>query len=161
MKHKVRDRVRIRPDLRTDIKYGEGEAVDEMYALRGQIVTINEVDTEGEYYLMEEDEGYFCWTDEMFEDSMTNGDMIRALSDEELADWLVEVYENTKNYGAKVNKLWVVNSKTDVHHILDGVKVLIIQWNIVFRISWMIMKTKKRKPKTWNGSTIFQKRITG
>lgn len=47
MKHKVRDRVRIRPDLRTDIKYGEGEAVDEMYALRGQIVTINEVDTEG------------------------------------------------------------------------------------------------------------------
>lgn len=33
MKHKVRDRVRIRPDLRTDIKYGEGEAVDEMYAL--------------------------------------------------------------------------------------------------------------------------------
>ena len=55
MKHKVRDRVRIRPDLRTDIKYGEGEAVDEMYALRGQIVTINEVDTEGEYYLMEED----------------------------------------------------------------------------------------------------------
>ena len=85
MKHKVRDRVRIRPDLRTDIKYGEGEAVDE-------------VDTEGEYYLMEEDEGYFCWTDEMFEDSMTNGDMIRALSDEELADWLVEVYENTKTF---------------------------------------------------------------
>lgn len=98
MKHKVRDRVRIRPDLRTDIKYGEGEAVDEMYALRGQIVTINEVDTEGEYYLMEEDEGYFFWTDEMFEDSMTNGDMIRALSDEELADWLVEVYENTKTF---------------------------------------------------------------
>lgn len=98
MKHKVRDRVRIRPDLRSDIKYGEGEAVDEMYALRGQIVTINEVDTEGEYYLMEEDEGYFCWTDEMFEDSMTNGDMIRALSDEELADWLVEVYENTKTF---------------------------------------------------------------
>lgn len=98
MKHKVRDRVRIRPDLRTDIKYGEGEAVDEMYALRGQIVTINEVDTKGEYYLMEEDEGYFCWTDEMFEDSMTNGDMIRALSDEELADWLVEVYENTKTF---------------------------------------------------------------
>lgn len=98
MKHKVRDRVRIRPDLRTDIKYGEGEAVDEMYALRCQIVTINEVDTEGEYYLMEEDEGYFCWTDEMFEDSMTNGDMIRALSDEELADWLVEVYENTKTF---------------------------------------------------------------
>ena len=98
MKHKVRDRVRIRPDLRTDIKYGEGEAVDEMYALRGQIVTINEVDTEGEYYLMEEDEGYFCWTDEMLESSMTNGDMIRALSDEELADWLVEVYENTKTF---------------------------------------------------------------
>ena len=23
MKHKVRDRVRIRPDLRTDIKYGD------------------------------------------------------------------------------------------------------------------------------------------
>lgn len=46
-----------------------------------------------------------------------------------------------------MNKLWVVNSKTDVHHILDGVKVLIIQWNIVFRISWMIMKTKKENRK--------------
>lgn len=98
MKHKVRDRVRIRPDLRTDIKYGEVEAVDEMCTLRGQIVTISETDDEVGCYLMEEDEGYFCWTDEMFEDSMTNGELIRSMSDEELADWLVEVYKNTKTF---------------------------------------------------------------
>lgn len=98
MKHKVGDRVRIRADLRTDVKYGTTEAVDEMCTLRGQVVTISEIDTDGRCYLLEEDEGYFYWTDEMFDDSMTNGEMIRSMSDEELTEWLVEVYKNTKTF---------------------------------------------------------------
>ena len=100
MKHKVGDRVRIRPDLRVDIEYDGVEVIDEMCDFRGQIMKISEVCgcEEGICYLMEEDDGYFFWTDEMFEDSMTNGDMIRSMSDEELADWLVEVYKNTKSF---------------------------------------------------------------
>lgn len=98
MNHKVGDKVRIRPDLRTDIKYGMIEAVEKMCTLTGQILTISESNDEGGYYILEEDEGYFCWTDEMFEDSMTNGEMIRSMSDEDLADWLVEVYKNTKTF---------------------------------------------------------------
>lgn len=100
MKHKVGDKVRIRPDLRTDIKYGMIEAVEKMCSLQGQIMKISEecVCEESRYYLLEEDEGYFCWTDEMFEDAMTNGELIRSMSDEELADWLVEVYKNTKTF---------------------------------------------------------------
>ena len=38
----------------------------------------------------------FFWADEMFD--MTNGGMIRSMSDKELADWLVKVYENTKTF---------------------------------------------------------------
>lgn len=98
MNHKVGDKVRIRPDLRTDIKYGMIEAVEKMCTLTGQILTISETNDEGGYYILEEDDGYSCWTDEMFEDSMTNGEMIRSMSDEDLADWLVEVYKNTKTF---------------------------------------------------------------
>lgn len=98
MKHKVGDKVKIRPDLKENIKYGSFVAVDEMCTLCGQVVTINETQTRDGYYSIEEDESYFCWTDEMFEDSMTNGEMIRAMSDEDLADWLVEVYKNTKTF---------------------------------------------------------------
>lgn len=98
MKHKVGEQVRIRPDLRTNIEYGGVEAIDEMCTLQGQVMKISEVYTEDKCYFMEEDDGCFLWTDEMFEDAMTNGELIRSMSDEELADWLVEVYKNTKTF---------------------------------------------------------------
>ena len=98
MKHKVGDKVRIRPDLKSNIEYGCVESVDEMCTLQGQIMKISEVCTENKYYRMEEDHGDFLWTDEMFEDAMTNGELVRSMSDEELADWLVEVYKNTKTF---------------------------------------------------------------
>lgn len=98
MKHKVGDRVRIRPDLRAGITYGMTAAVDKMCTLCGQVMTISEIDTDSRYYFLEEDECCFCWTDEMFDDAMTNGELIRSMSDEELADWLVEVYKNTKTF---------------------------------------------------------------
>ena len=52
MKHKVGDKVRIRPDLKSNIEYGCVEAVDEMCTLRGQIMKISEVCTENKYYLL-------------------------------------------------------------------------------------------------------------
>lgn len=105
MKHKVGDKVKIRKDLKTNIDYGATVAVEEMCTFSGDSVTINEVDTEEEYYFIKEDDGYFCWTDEMFEDSLTNGELIRSMSDEELADWLVGVYENTKTFDEIYN--WI------------------------------------------------------
>lgn len=98
MKYKVGDRVRIRSDLEESIKYGADIAVDEMCTLRGQVVTISEVYSETGYYSIEEDKCYFCWTDEMFKGFVTNGELIRSMSDEELANWLVEVYKNTKTF---------------------------------------------------------------
>lgn len=98
MKHKVGEQVRIRPDLRVYIEYDGVEVIDEMCDFRGCIMKISEVCEEGRYYLMEEDDSCCCWTDDMFEDAMTNGELIRSMSDEELADWLVEVYKNTKSF---------------------------------------------------------------
>lgn len=56
MKHKVGDKVRISPDLRTDIEYGMIEAVEKMWTLIDQILTISETNDEVGCYLMEEDE---------------------------------------------------------------------------------------------------------
>lgn len=96
MKYKVGNQVRVRPDLKPGVKYGIDTAVDEMCDLCGQVVTISEVCDEGAYYHIEGDEFNFYWTDEMFD--MTNGGTIRSMSDKELADWLVKVYENTKTF---------------------------------------------------------------
>lgn len=56
MKHKVGDKVRISPDLRTDIEYGMIEAVEKMWTLIDQILTISETNDEVGCYLKEEDE---------------------------------------------------------------------------------------------------------
>lgn len=90
MKHKVGDKVKIRKDLKTNIDYGTTVAVEEMCTFAGDSATIDEVDTEEEYYFIKEDDGYFCWTDDMFEDAVTNADKIRNMKDEELADFLKE-----------------------------------------------------------------------
>lgn len=96
MKYKVGNQVRVRQDLKPGVKYGMDTAVDKMCDLCGQVVTISEACDEGAYYHIEEDECCFFWADEMFD--MTNGGMIRSMSDKELADWLVKVYENTKTF---------------------------------------------------------------
>ena len=88
MKHKVGDKVRIRKDLRIDKEYDEVSVVDEMGTWIGEEVTISKVFAEDNGYGIKEDDGYFLWTDSMFEDAMTNADKIRNMSDEELAEFL-------------------------------------------------------------------------
>ena len=88
MKHKVGDKVRIRKDLRIDKEYDEVSVVDEMGTWIGEEVTISKVLAEDNGYGIKEDDGYFLWTDSMFEDAMTNADKIRNMSDEELAEFL-------------------------------------------------------------------------
>jgi hypothetical protein len=88
MKYKVGEKVRIRKDLRLDEEYDGIDVNGEMVLMRDEEVTISEVLLDDNGYEIEEDDGYFLWTDSMFE--MTNADKIRNMKDEELADFLKE-----------------------------------------------------------------------
>lgn len=98
MKHEIGEQVRIRPDLTLGKDYDDEDVTEEMCTYSGQVLTIKEVDELEHCYYMEEDEGYFAWTDSMFECEMTNADQIRAMDDEYLASWLTEVYKGLKSY---------------------------------------------------------------
>lgn len=102
MKHKVGDKVRIRKDLRIDKEHDEVSVVDEMGTWIGEEVTISKVLAEDNGYGIKEDDGYFLWTDSMFEDAMTNADKIRNMSDEELAEFLCK----TAKYGNPYIDMW-------------------------------------------------------
>lgn len=101
LKHKVGDKVKIRPDLRYDEEYDGQNVNEEMIMSRGEEVTISEVFAEDLGYEIEEDDGQFFWTDAMFEDAMTNADKIRSMSDEELAEFLSKV-----TLGAASRDVW-------------------------------------------------------
>ena len=88
MKYKVGDKVKIRPDLRIDKEYDGVNVNEEMVTWSSEEVTISEVLTDDNSYEIKEDDGYFFWTDSMFENAMTNADKIRNMSDEELAEFL-------------------------------------------------------------------------
>ena len=65
MKLKTGDKAKIRADLEPYEIYGNNSFVDDMTQFRGRSVTI---DYEGdEWYSIKEDDGGWCWTDEMFE----------------------------------------------------------------------------------------------
>lgn len=93
MKYKVGDKVRIRTDLKVGERYDGVPIREEMIGLVGKTLTISNVNDFGEgdiSYYLNEDEDCYHWTDSMFEDAMTNADKIRAMSDEELAEFLKE-----------------------------------------------------------------------
>lgn len=93
MKYKVGDKVRIRKDLKVGERYDGVIVREEMIELVGKTLTISNVNDFGEgdiSYYLNEDEDCYHWADSMFEDAMTNADKIRAMSDEELADFLKE-----------------------------------------------------------------------
>lgn len=105
MKHKIGEQVKIRPDLTLGKEYDDEDVTEEMCTYSGQVLTIAEVDKFENCYYMEEDEGYFAWTDSMFECEITNADMIRSLDDEDLALWLRDVYKGLKSYDEILNWL--------------------------------------------------------
>ena len=84
MKYKFGDKVRVRRDLRISTNYGDYMFVSGMDDYKGNVVTISEVYQT--YYCIEEDIGTWIWTDEMFDSSMTNGEMIRSMSDGKIFD---------------------------------------------------------------------------
>lgn len=62
MLRKVGDKVRVRPDLTADRRYGLQKAVNDMPKLAGKFITIKELREFN--YIVEEDDWF--WTDEMF-----------------------------------------------------------------------------------------------
>lgn len=65
MKYKVGDRVRIRNDLVSDMKYNGLTFAEEMECYKGKILTIADIDGDGDYRMKEEFQWYWC--DEMIE----------------------------------------------------------------------------------------------
>ncbi len=91
-KYKVGDKVVVSKDIRDDdslyfMEHGEDDGmyvVGPMEEFRGQVVTITVADKDG--YRIKEDEGDFCWTDEMFSGLAQPlrykvGDQVRIRSD--------------------------------------------------------------------------------
>lgn len=89
MKYKVGDKVKVRPDL--SIKdYGTECAIEEMLSFKGEHVTISQVNVDD--YFIEEDDGQFYWTDEMF--LFTNADKIRNMDNEKLAEFINSIIDS-------------------------------------------------------------------
>ena len=65
MKYKVGDKVRVRSDLKANIKYGSQVFARDMDVYCGKNVEISDA-LDSAYYIQEDDYGFF-WTDEMFE----------------------------------------------------------------------------------------------
>ena len=66
-KYKIGDKVRIREDLKGGKRYNDVYCNDEMAKLAGKIVTIDDIDIEGDYHIVEDVDNYW-WSEEMFED---------------------------------------------------------------------------------------------
>lgn len=67
-KYKIGDKVKVRDDLKGGERYNDVYCNDEMAKLAGEIVTIEDVDAEGDYHIVE-DVDNFWWSAEMFDDS--------------------------------------------------------------------------------------------
>ena len=66
MKYKVGDKVKIREDLDINKMYGGWDCTNDMATCRGMITTI--IKCNNDSYQIDADDGYYIWTDEMFED---------------------------------------------------------------------------------------------
>lgn len=93
-KYKVGDKVRVRSDLKEWETYRNKNnamtdiVTESMLNFAGKVVTIDEINNDK--YIIREDHEHWCWTDEMFEEeyTITQADIIRNMSDEELASFL-------------------------------------------------------------------------
>ena len=62
----IGDKVKIRNDLVVNEKYNELDVVDCMQPYIGKVLTVDDVDKYGDYYMAEHDDS-FCWNDAMIE----------------------------------------------------------------------------------------------
>ena len=64
VKYKIGDKVIIREDLKEGKLYGYYSVNEDMFSLRGKIVTICDIGYN--FYILKEDIHKWCWTDKMF-----------------------------------------------------------------------------------------------
>lgn len=64
IKYKIGDKVIVREDLEEGKLYGYYSVNEDMFPLRGKIVTIYDIGYN--FYILKEDIHKWCWTDEMF-----------------------------------------------------------------------------------------------
>ena len=64
IKYKIGDKVIIREDLEEGKLYGYYSVNEDMFSLRGEIVTICDIGYN--FYILKEDIHKWCWTDKMF-----------------------------------------------------------------------------------------------
>lgn len=108
MKYKVGDKVRVRSDLKNNKMYGTQMFVKDMEQYKGKGVTIK---YDNNYYEIEEDEGYWHWTDEMFEglaeDELTPEEAIRLRLEMcmEMSCCDCEMSKSNNNMGLSCNNL--------------------------------------------------------
>lgn len=98
MKYKVGDKVRVRTDLIEDKIYGAEKFILSMFKFKGKICTIKEI--YDKYYLFEEDDDEWYWTDEMLEDVSDDENETQTVNKARTVD--VGYYLNT--YGHRVIK---------------------------------------------------------
>lgn len=80
MKYKAGDRVKVRKDLKTGKIYGVVDFVKEMEKFRGKNVTIKKAFEGyggGDRYQIQEDNGKWTWSNNMFEPIITNFDKVK------------------------------------------------------------------------------------
>ena len=63
-KYNIGDKVLVKGDLEKSKSYGDYSVNEDMFSLRGEIVTI--CDVEYDFYILKEDIHKWCWTDKMF-----------------------------------------------------------------------------------------------
>lgn len=83
MKYKVGDKVRVRSDLEESETYGCQAFLKQMEKYKGKLVKISE-EHPGFYYIKEDKDENWCWTDEMFEpveEELTAEEAIKAFSE--------------------------------------------------------------------------------
>ena len=71
-KFKIGDKVRVRKDLINSCYYGNYRFVPSMKNRCGEIVTIESVERDGSYRILED---VYNWTDEMFEEKVSGEDL--------------------------------------------------------------------------------------
>lgn len=89
MRYKVGDKVRVRSDLEESETYGDQTFVKQMEKYKGKLVTISEEHPRF-YYIKEDKDENWCWTDEMFEGLAED-----ELTAEEAIKLSVELCSNT------------------------------------------------------------------
>lgn len=100
-KYKIGDKVKIKEDLQGGERYNGVYCNDEMTKLAGEIVTINDIDADGDYHI-KEDIYWWSWSEKMFDDSY----VIPAEEDEddfEFAEKIITVQDFIDKFNTTTN----------------------------------------------------------